>query len=156
MATGILSRWFGVEAESETLMQSNHNHVRRQQHEEQQFLVHRRGTQSAQEGEPGIIPGSMGTASFHVTGRGNAKSLCSSSHGAGRRLSRTEAKKSVTSKSLHQQMRSVWFDHNVTSGLRDEAPSAYRDIHAVMRAQTGLTRIERKLHPVLSYKGSRR
>ena len=98
----------------------------------------------------------MGTASFHVTGRGNAQSLCSSSHGAGRRFSRTDAKKSVTARSLHQQMRSVWFDYNIAAGLRDEAPSAYRDIHAVMRAQSELTRIERELRPVLSYKGSRR
>ena len=155
-AVGILRRRFGVDAVQETLVQSNHNHVRRERHGDQQFLVHRKGAQSAHEGEPGIIPGSMGTASFHVTGRGNIESLCSSSHGAGRRLSRTEAKKSVTSKSLHQQMRSVWFDHNIASGLRDEAPSAYRDIHTVMRAQSDLTRIERELRPVLNYKGARR
>lgn len=155
-ASDILYNRFGVEADPQTLMQSNHNHVRREQHGGQQFLVHRKGAQSAHDGDPGIIPGSMGTASFHVTGRGNAQSLCSSSHGAGRRFSRTDAKKSVTARSLHQQMRSVWFDHNIAAGLRDEAPSAYRDIYAVMRAQSELTRIERELRPVLSYKGSRR
>lgn len=155
-AAGIMSNRFGAIADPDSLMQSNHNHVRRESHEGRQLLVHRKGAQSAREGEPGIIPGSMGTSSCHVTGRGNVESLHSSSHGAGRRLSRTEAKKSVTSKSLHRQMRSVWFDHNVASGLRDEAPSVYRDIHAVMRAQSDLTRIERELRPILSYKGARR
>jgi tRNA-splicing ligase RtcB (3'-phosphate/5'-hydroxy nucleic acid ligase) len=155
-ASDILYNRFCVEADPQTLIQSNHNHVRREQHGGQQYLVHRKGAQSAHDGESGIVPGSMGTASFHVTGRGNAESLHSCSHGAGRRLSRTDAKKTVTARSLHQQMRSVWFDHNIASGLRDEAPSAYRDIHAVMRAQADLTRIERELRPILSYKGARR
>lgn len=152
----IMAKRFDVVADSGTLIQSNHNHVRRETHAGCRLLVHRKGAQSARTSEPGIIPGSMGSASFHVTGRGNTESLCSSSHGAGRKLSRIEARKSVSPRSLHTQMRSVWFDHNNASRLRDEAPSAYRDIHTVMRAQSDLTRIERELKPVLSYKGARR
>ncbi|MDA1232247.1 MAG: RtcB family protein [Planctomycetota bacterium] len=152
----ILHHHFGVEPLIDTLIQSDHNHVRQETHGARQLLVHRKGAQAAHVGSPGVIPGSMGTSSFHVTGRGNAEALCSSAHGADRRLNRTEAKKSVTEKSLHTQMGNIWFDHRMASQLRDEAPTAYRDIHAVMRAQSDLTRIERELQPVLSYKGARR
>ena len=87
------------------------------------------------------------------TGRGCAESLCSSSHGAGRKLSRTEARQQITQRHLHRQMGAVWFDHRRADALRDEAPTAYKDILAVMRAQRELTRIVRELRPILSYKG---
>jgi tRNA-splicing ligase RtcB (3'-phosphate/5'-hydroxy nucleic acid ligase) len=102
---------------------------------------------------PGVIPGSMGSASFHVEGRGCPESLCSSSHGAGRAKSRSEAARSIGVKQLTREMAGVWFDHRQSDRLRDEAPSAYKDIHAVMRAQRELTKIVRELRPVLSYKG---
>jgi tRNA-splicing ligase RtcB len=69
-------------------------------------------------------------------------------------MSRSEAFKAIASGEFHRQMKHVWFDHRLTRKLRDEAPSAYKDIHAVMRAQRELTRIVRKLRPVLSYKGA--
>ena len=115
--------------------------------------MHRKGAQSARDGEEGIIPGSMGTSSFHVAGRGCEESLSSSSHGAGRRLSRTEARRTITARRLQREMASVWFDHRRAARLRDEAPGAYRDIHVVMRAQRELVRIVRDLRPLLSYKG---
>jgi tRNA-splicing ligase RtcB len=95
----------------------------------------------------------MGSASFHVVGRGEPNSLCSSSHGAGRAISRNEAFKTIGVRHLEREMRGVWFDHRCAAHLRDEAPSAYKDIHAVMRAQRKLTRVERRLRPLLSYKG---
>ncbi len=66
---------------------------------------------------------------------------------------RGEARKKITLRHLHQQMEGVWFNHNLSHQLRDEAPAAYKNISVVMRAQKGLTRIVRKLQPLLSYKG---
>jgi tRNA-splicing ligase RtcB (3'-phosphate/5'-hydroxy nucleic acid ligase) len=68
-------------------------------------------------------------------------------------MSRTEARRLVTREALAEQMRGVWFDPRLADRLRDEAPQAYKDIGAVMRAQRGLTRVSRRLEPVLVYKG---
>jgi tRNA-splicing ligase RtcB (3'-phosphate/5'-hydroxy nucleic acid ligase) len=95
----------------------------------------------------------MGSASFHVTGRGCEAALASSSHGAGRALSRGEAAQRIGPRQLGREMRGVWFANRHARQLCDEAPSAYKDIQAVMRAQRELTRIDRKLRPLLSYKG---
>jgi tRNA-splicing ligase RtcB len=149
----LLREQFGLVADRASLIHSNHNHVNRETHDDGAFWVHRKGALSAFDGEPGVIPGSMGSASFHVIGRGEQESLCSSSHGAGRRFSRGEASKKINVRRLEQEMHGVWFDHRHMKMLRDEAPSAYKDIHAVMRAQRDLTRIERQVRPLLSYKG---
>jgi tRNA-splicing ligase RtcB (3'-phosphate/5'-hydroxy nucleic acid ligase) len=96
----------------------------------------------------------MGTLSYHVCGRGCAAALCSSAHGAGRILSRSEARRRISAGKLHEQMRGVWYDHRKADRLRDEAPGAYKDIRAVARAQQELTKIERVLRPVVNYKGT--
>ena len=119
----------------------------------QTWWVHRKGAQAAGTSQRGLIPGSMGAASFHVSGRGNAKSLRSCSHGAGRRKSRSEARLATSARDLSNELSNIWFDHRRIFALRDEAPSAYKDIRQVMRAQRQLVRIERELRPVLSYKG---
>ncbi len=137
----------------ETLIHANHNHVCREVHLGEPLWVHRKGALPAGEGVAGVIPGSMGTASYHVTGRGCGQSLCSSSHGAGRALSRGEAAQSISPRQLIREMRGVWFDTRMSRQLCDEAPSAYKDVQAVMRAQRDLTRIDRQLRPLLSYKG---
>ena len=149
----LLADLFGIVAKRESLIHSNHNHVRHELHDGQAFWVHRKGALAAANDEPGVIPGSMGSASFHVVGRGIEAALCSSSHGAGRELSRGNAMKQVSVRRLEREMHGVWFDHRQAAMLRDEAPSAYKDIHAVMHAQRELTRIVRRLRPVLSYKG---
>ena len=144
----------GVARQEETYFTCHHNYVRCEEHQGRTLWVHRKGAISARAGEPGIIPGSMGTASYHVEGRGHAAALCSSSHGAGRCMSRGEARKKISVRQLEAEMKAVWFDHRNAEQLRDEAPSAYKDVGAVMRAQRELTRIVRRLHPLLSYKGS--
>jgi len=149
----LLAELFDVAVNGDTLIHSNHNHVRSETHHGQPYWVHRKGALSAAAGEPGVIPGSMGSASFHVIGRGEEAALCSSSHGAGRELSRGEASKKINVKRLERELQGVWFDHRQAAQLRDEAPSAYKDIRAVMRAQRELTKIERELRPLLSYKG---
>jgi len=95
----------------------------------------------------------MGSLSFHVEGRGHEEALCSSAHGAGRVLSRTAARRQVTERALRQQMEGIWYDSRKTDGLRDEAPSAYKDIRAVLRAQKDMVKVIRTLRPVLNYKG---
>jgi tRNA-splicing ligase RtcB len=149
----LLEELFCVSADRTSIIHCNHNHVRREEHFGEEFWVHRKGAVSARDGEPGVIPGSMGTASYHVAGRGCPEALFSSSHGAGRRMSRAEAFHAIKEADLERQMAGVWFDHRLAGRLRDEAPAAYKDIHAVMRAQRELTRIVRQVRPLLSYKG---
>jgi tRNA-splicing ligase RtcB (3'-phosphate/5'-hydroxy nucleic acid ligase) len=132
----------------------HHNHVRREDHFGEQLWVHRKGAIPAALGERGIIPGSMGSASYHTRGRGCELSLGSSSHGAGRAMSRTQARQKISARDLERQLRGVVFDHSKLDALRDEAPAAYKDIGEVMRAQRELTKVERRLTPLLAFKGS--
>lgn len=137
----------------DTFVDADHNHVQRETHAEP-LWVHRKGAQSARDGERGIIPGSMGTRSYHVEGRGCAEALCSSAHGAGRAMSRSEARRKITRHKLATDTEGVWFDRRLMGKLREEAPAAYKDISAVMRAQKDLVRVVRELRPVLVYKGA--
>jgi tRNA-splicing ligase RtcB len=102
---------------------------------------------------PNIIPGSMATHTYHVTGRGEADALTSSSHGAGRRMSRGAARAKIRRKDLDRQLANVWIDPQIAGRLADEAPAAYKDIEVVMRVQQDLVRIVRRLRPVLCHKG---
>jgi len=150
----LLHELLGLQFDWPTLIHADHNHVRRETHFGEQLLVHRKGALPAAEEQAGVIPGSMGSPSFHVTGRGCTESLCSSSHGAGRQLSRSEAAHRIPPRQLQRELRGVWFDDRLARQLVDEAPSAYKDIRAVMRAQKELTRIDRELQPLLCYKGA--
>ncbi len=149
----LMAELFGVVSDRASLLTCNHNHARRETHGGEELWVHRKGAISAGDGEPGIIPGSMGTASYHVLGRGLDDALASSSHGAGRCESRSNARRRVSERVLLREMRGIWFDHRSAARLRDEAPSAYKEIGPVMRAQRDLTRIVRRLEPILVYKG---
>jgi tRNA-splicing ligase RtcB len=149
---GLLADLFGASAERATLVTCVHNFVRREQHLGEELWVHRKGAISADPGEPGIIPGSMGAPSYHVEGRGCEGALRSSSHGAGRCLSRSEARRRISVADVRRQLRGVWFDVRQAERLRDEAPAAYKDISKVMRAQRELTRVVRAVRPILSYK----
>lgn len=137
----------------ETVITTDHNHVSLERHGGRDLWVHRKGAMSARLGESGVLPGSMGSLSFHVEGRGHEEALCSSAHGAGRVLSRTLARGKVTEQALRRQMAGVWYDYRLSGKLRDEAPSAYKDIRAVLRAQKELVKVTRTLRPVLNYKG---
>jgi tRNA-splicing ligase RtcB (3'-phosphate/5'-hydroxy nucleic acid ligase) len=149
----ILERVLGAEGDETSFVDCNHNHVRRETHAGETLWVHRKGAMPAADGQPGLIPGSMGTRSVHVEGRGCPEALSSSAHGAGRRLSRTEARRTISTRDVGRELRGVWFDHRLAAGLREEAPSAYKDLDGVLRAQHDLVRIVRRLRPVLSFKG---
>jgi tRNA-splicing ligase RtcB len=148
-----MQRLFGIAEDGDSLVHCDHNHVERESHDGNMLLVHRKGAQSANADEAGIIPGSMGAPSFHTLGRGCTAALMSCSHGAGRALSRSEARRSVSGKEFARQVGPLWYDHRRAEKIRDEAPAAYKDIRQVMKAQRELTRIVRELRPVLSYKG---
>ena len=149
----VVRQLFRIEADPSGLIHCNHNHVQRETHLGKDWWVHRKGALPAIADLPGVIPGSMGTFSYHVTGRGCEQALCSSSHGAGRAMSRGEAKQRISQRQLEREMEQVWYDPRLANELRDEAPSAYKDIGSVMRAQRELTRIDRRLRPLLSFKG---
>jgi hypothetical protein len=87
-------------------------------------------------------------------GLGNEASLRSSSHGAGRAMSRAQARSKLTVSALRQQLRGVWYDARLERQLLEEAPAAYKDVESVMRAQGELTRVIRRLRPVLVHKSA--
>lgn len=144
----------GMAPDESTHASTHHNSVRREAIGEDMLWVHRKGAIPATANEPAAIPGSMGTASFHTVGRGCTAALNSCSHGAGRRFSRGVARSRITRRVFEDQMRGVWHDARMAGKLRDEAPGAYRDIDKVMRAQHELTKVVRRLVPILSYKGA--
>ncbi len=152
-AEALLSREFHWSVDWSRLIHSDHNHVQWEVHEEAGLWVHRKGAQAVPGDTPGLIPGSMGTPSFQVLGRGNPESLASCSHGAGRQVPRGMAARSISTRRFDHDTRNVWMDRRKADRLRDEAPSAYKDIRAVMRAQRDLVRITRELRPILNYKG---
>jgi tRNA-splicing ligase RtcB len=138
----------------ETVISTDHNHVSPERHGDRNLWVHRKGAMPASLGQGGVLPGSMGSLSFHVEGRGHEPALRSSAHGAGRALSRTVAREKVTERELRRQMEGVWYDYRLANRLCDEAPAAYKDIRAVLRAQKELVKVTRTLRPVLNYKGT--
>jgi tRNA-splicing ligase RtcB (3'-phosphate/5'-hydroxy nucleic acid ligase) len=143
----------GARLDWETSITTDHNHVALEQHGASKFWVHRKGAMALQVGELGVLPGSMGTLSFHVEGRGCEEALNSSAHGAGRTMSRSEAARKVSRAELQRQMKGVWFDWRLADAIRDEAPSAYKDIRAVLKDQYDLVKVQRTLRPMLNYKG---
>lgn len=151
--TAVLADVLATTPDESTLLNTDHNHVQREVHAGRTLWVHRKGANVAQPDQPNVIPGSMATCSYHVAGRGTPAALCSSSHGAGRRLSRGAARAKISRKDLTRQLAHVWLDPQTLPRLSDESPAAYKDIDAVMRAQRDLVRIVRRLRPVLCHKG---
>ncbi len=153
-AEKVIQDAIGAELICETSITTDHNHVIREQHGASRFWVHRKGAMVLQAGELGVLPGSMGTLSFHVEGRGCEEALNSSAHGAGRAMSRSEAARKISRAELQRQMKGIWFDWRLADAIRDEAPSAYKDIRAVLKEQHDLVRVRRTLRPLLNYKGT--
>lgn len=131
----------------------HHNYSAREVHEGREIWVTRKGAIRAGVGDLGIIPGSMGTSSFIVEGLGNPASYQSCSHGAGRRLSRTKARKTLTPESLAEAMGDRTWLADQAGKLVDEHPDAYKDITVVMADQADLVQIRHRLRQVLNYKG---
>lgn len=151
-----LTTQFGVTSIDSSLIESDHNHIRRESitidGTSSEVWMHRKGAQQASAGQLGLIPGSMAAASYHVIGRGEPSSLDSCSHGAGRTMSRKQAFERVTKRQLIREMSDVVFDSRRADQLRDESPSTYRDIRKVIKSQRDLISVERRLKPILSFK----
>jgi tRNA-splicing ligase RtcB (3'-phosphate/5'-hydroxy nucleic acid ligase) len=129
----------------------HHNYVARERHYNQNILVTRKGAVRAQAGDMGIIPGSMGARSYIVRGKGNPESFMSCSHGAGRAMSRGEAKRRFTIEDHKRMTEGV--ECRKDADVIDETPAAYKSIDAVMAAQTDLVEIVHALRQVVCVKG---
>jgi len=131
---------------------AHHNYCEIENHYGTNLYITRKGAIRARKGDMGIIPGSMGAKSFIVCGLGNPESYCSAPHGAGRKMSRTEAKKTFTVEDLERQTKGV--ECNKTSAVLDEIPGAYKDIDEVMANADDLVKVVHTLRQVLCVKGA--
>lgn len=129
----------------------HHNYIARETHGNEDLYVTRKGAISARQGELGIIPGSMGARSFIVRGKGNPESFCSCSHGAGRSMSRSEAKRRFNRFDLAEQTAGI--ECRKDGGVIDEIPAAYKNIDAVMAHQSDLVEVVHTLRQVVCIKG---
>lgn len=144
---------FNENEKVERLMEVNchHNYISRESHFGSNVFVTRKGAVRARKGDYGIIPGSMGAKSFIVKGKGNPDSFCSCSHGAGRQMSRNEARKEFTIQDLINQTQGV--ECRKDDGVLDEIPGAYKDIETVMNNQSDLVEIVAQLKQIMCIKG---
>lgn len=129
----------------------HHNYISHENHFGEELIITRKGAVNAAEGVLGIIPGSMGAKSFIVRGLGNKESFCSCSHGAGRVMSRTAAKKLISVND--HVLATAGIECRKDEGMIDESPAAYKDIDAVMKSQEDLVEIMHTLKQVLCIKG---
>jgi len=136
---------------SKEAINCHHNYVAQETHFGEDVYVTRKGAISAQADELGIIPGSMGAKSYIVRGKGNPESFCSCSHGAGRRMSRSKAKRLFSVDDLAVQTAGI--ECRKDSGVLDELPAAYKDIDQVMANQADLIEVVHTLRQVLCIKG---
>lgn len=132
----------------------HHNFTQMEHHHGKNIWVTRKGAIKAGTGDEGVIPGSMGTRSYIVRGKGNPASFNSCSHGAGRRMSRGEARKTFTEADLALRMEGRVWNADKAKSLIDEIPDSYKDIDRVMAAQADLVEVEHTLRQVFNYKGA--
>ena len=133
------------------IIEVSHNYVEMEDHFGERLYLHRKGAIHLPKGTRGLVPGSMGTASYVVEGRGNDFGFCSCAHGGGRAMSRAAASRNISEKALRESMGNVVYAHD--SRLIEEAPEAYKDIKTVMRGQKDLIKIMYELRPLISVKG---
>lgn len=154
-----LHRWMGAPADDfngikrhvAQVINCHHNYTKVENHFGRNVWVTRKGAIDAHEGVKAMIPGSMGTRSYIVTGKGNVPSLCSAPHGAGRRFSRNEAKKRFTEADLAKAMEGIEYRHGAE--WVDEIPAAYKDIDQVMADAGHLVSVDHTLRQILNVKG---
>ena len=143
--------WTGESVERGEEINCHHNYTEQETHYGEQVWLSRKGAISARAGEPGLIPGSMGTASYVVSGLGNELALNSAPHGAGRVHSRTSARKTFTREQLREAM--VGIEFRDTDAFLDEIPAAYKDIDQVMADAADLVEIRHTLRQLVNVKG---
>ncbi|MBN9633196.1 MAG: RtcB family protein [Actinobacteria bacterium] len=144
--------YFGTAIVERERINCHHNFTERERHFGKEVWVSRKGAISAREGQLGLIPGSMGTASYVVAGRGNPLALHSSPHGAGRQFSRSAARKAFTVDQLREAMTGIEFRD--TDAFLDEIPQAYKPIDQVMADAADLVEIRHTLRQIVNVKGN--
>lgn len=145
------SEWAGVDVERQEEINCHHNYTEQEKHFGKQVWLSRKGAINADEGRPGLIPGSMGTASYVVEGLGNRLALNSAPHGAGREYSRSRARRTFTHEQLREAM--VGIEYRDTDAFIDEIPQAYKDIDQVMEDAKDLVTIKHTLRQIVNVKG---
>jgi tRNA-splicing ligase RtcB len=133
---------------------NHHNYAARERHFGQDVWVTRKGAIRARDGDLGVIPGSMGTGSFIVRGVGNPESYTSAAHGAGRAMSRSEAKRRFTADDLELAMAGRTWLRGQAKSLIDEIPGSYKDLDTVMADQHDLVEVVHRLTTLVNYKGT--
>jgi tRNA-splicing ligase RtcB len=144
------AEWQGPVEELERV-QCHHNYTVRERHFGKEVWVSRKGAINADAGVPGLIPGSMGDASYVVVGKGNRLALNSSPHGAGRAYSRSAARKAFTRDQLRAAMTGI--EYRDTDAFIDEIPQAYKPIDVVMQDAADLVEIRHTLRQIVNVKG---
>jgi tRNA-splicing ligase RtcB (3'-phosphate/5'-hydroxy nucleic acid ligase) len=143
--------WYGEHVAELEVVQCHHNYTAREQHHGKEVWLSRKGAIDAHAGVPGLIPGSMGTRSYVVEGKGNAQALHSAPHGAGRQYSRTAARKRFTRAELQAAMHGI--EWRRTDAFLDEIPAAYKPIDQVMRDAADLVEVRHTLRQIVNVKG---
>jgi tRNA-splicing ligase RtcB len=146
-----VSQFVGTDVDEQERINCHHNFTQLEEHFGQRVWLSRKGAIEASVGKPGLIPGSMGTASYVVVGKGDALSMNSSPHGAGRNYSRAKARKTFTHEQLRQAM--VGIEYRDTAAFLDEIPQAYKDIDQVMADAADLVEIRHTLRQIVNVKG---
>lgn len=152
-AVEVLAEALGQGPDLGSRVDVHHNHVSAEPHFGRTLLVHRKGAVGLASGQRGLIPGSMGTASYLVAGKGEPRAFCSCSHGAGRVMTRKEARARIRPAALEHAMRRVVFDTGRAASLVEEAPAAYRDIVEVLEDEEELVLPLLRLTPIAVLKG---
>ncbi|SDR85308.1 tRNA-splicing ligase RtcB [Nocardioides scoriae] len=145
------AEWVGGDVARLEEINCHHNYTEQERHYGKQVWLSRKGAINAEAGRPGLIPGSMGTASYVVEGKGYAPSLHSAPHGAGRAFSRTAARKAFSVEQLREAM--VGIEYRDTEAFVDEIPAAYKDIDQVMADAADLVEVRHVLRQVVNVKG---
>ncbi|WP_433030036.1 RtcB family protein [Actinomycetospora sp. CA-053990] len=146
------SEFVGTEVVEQERISCHHNYTESEAHFGEQVWVSRKGAIDASAGRAGLIPGSMGTASYVVAGKGEPASLHSSPHGAGRAYSRTAARKTFTHDQLREAMAGIEFRD--TEAFLDEIPAAYKDVDVVMADAADLVEVRHTLRQIVNVKGT--
>ncbi|PRY18595.1 RtcB family protein [Kineococcus rhizosphaerae] len=146
-----LSEFLGVDVVEQERINCHHNYTAREKHFGREVWLSRKGAIAADEGRPGLVPGSMGTASYVVVGKGNRMSLNSSPHGAGREYSRSAARRTFTHEQLREAMKGI--EYRDTDAFLDEIPAAYKNIDRVMADAADLVEVRHTLRQVVNVKG---
>jgi tRNA-splicing ligase RtcB len=146
------SEFVGTEVVEQERISCHHNYTESEEHFGEQVWLSRKGAIDASAGRPGLIPGSMGTASYVVAGKGDPLSLHSSPHGAGRAYSRTRARKTFTHEQLREAMAGI--EYRDTDAFLDEIPAAYKDVDVVMADAADLVEIRHTLRQIVNVKGT--